>query len=315
MGWFAWKGAPGAMWECTVEFTGAYARMSVNPLATGWLWFKTFGGWKAAAIVGLTVGGAVLRRRDGGLFWGAVFAVALGVAMADANRHYYVMALPLAAMGAGAGIDWAASRSGKGGGWAGAACVAAVWAALLTGNERLALRCTPRQLSEGLYRGNPFVEAEEAGKLVSRLCGEDETVHVVGSEPEILWYARRRGTTRFDIAYPMTLRTEFAERYQREAAEALRKNEAPGAVVLAMSRMGAVGDSALIEGYLRTMAGTPAGVEYRLAWAHVAGLGGWKAGGEWGAWHRAGASLGIWQKAETTGPQGAVDERAGKGNR
>lgn len=223
-------------------------------------------------------------------------AVAWAVAMTDPNSHYYVMALPLAAIGAGAAIERAAERSGGGGGWAGAAGIAVVFAAMMTGDQGVALRCTPRQVAEGLYNGSPFAEAEEAGKIVAGLCGEEETVHIVGSEPEILWYARRKGTTRFDIAYPMTLPTRFAADYQKEALASLERTP-PKVVVVASTRFGfGFGPVEVFRGYLLEMERLVLGKGRCLAWSFVPNAGGWVPDGEWSERERAGATLGVFRR-------------------
>ena len=173
--------------------------------------------------------------------------------------------------------------------------IAAVFAAMMTGNESVAWRCTPRQLAAGLYRENPFVEAEEAGKIVAQLCGEDETVHIVGSEPEILWYARRKGATRFDIAYPMTLPTRFAAGYQQEALAVLER-EPPAVVVVASAPLGFGGAVEVFWGYLQKMERLLFGGGYHLDWSFVPSAGGWVPGGEWGERERAGATLGVFRR-------------------
>lgn len=294
LAWFAWQGALGALWECTAEYTGAYAAMMGSPWRRGVAWLGVAGHWKAWLALGLAAVGFCGRERAGWR-WGAVLAAAWAVAMTDPNGHYYVMALPLAAIGAGAAIERLAVRFGRGGVWAGAAGIAAVFAAMMTGNEWAAFRCTPRQLAAGLYSENPFVEAEEAGKIVAQLCGEDETVHIVGSEPEILWYARRKGATRFDIAYPMTLPTRFAAGYQKEALAALER-EPPSVVVVASTHWGFGGPIEVFEDYLRGLEGLVFGEGCHLAWSFVPVAGGWVSGGEWGEPERAGATLGVFRR-------------------
>lgn len=299
LGWFAWKGALGAMWECAVEYTGAYAGLA-NPFRDAWTWGKTFATWKLGMIVALAFGGLALRRREGWP-WMALFVVASLVGMTDLNGHYYLMALPLAAIGAGAGIDRLASWFGQGKDrgcrlWGMGMSVAA-FGALMTGMEGavLVLGCTPRQLSAILYNGNPFVEAEDAGKAVSWLCSADGTVHIMGSEAEILWYARRKSTTRFVIAYPMTLPTRYARQYQKEALEKLRE-EAPAVVVSVRTWMGFLGPPEVSAGYFRDTAEMILGGGYRLEWSFVQELGGWVQGGDWGDRVKAGASMGIWRR-------------------
>lgn len=290
--WFAWKGALGAIWECTVKYTGEYAKLAGSPWQSAMLWWRLIGTWKMWLVLGMAATGALLRWRDGWR-WAAVSAVAAVVAMTGLNGHYFLMVLPFFAMLAGAGVERVSAFGGGRRAWQGAFLTFALFAVLTgTGQERRMFSMRPEHLCEVFYKGNPFVEAEAAGPLVVQSCREDETVHVVGSEPEILWYARRKGTTRFDIAYPMTLPTGCAAGYQAETLEVLAR-ETPAAVVVARSVLGiGLGPREVYEGYLRAMGEMLAGEEYRLAWSFLPGRG-WVRGGDWAEMERAGASLGV----------------------
>ena len=206
-----------------------------------------------------------------------------------------MMALPVAGMLAGAVVDTLAGWLGGGRRAlaAGGLATAALLAALLgNGREWWGLKLSPNGLCAALYQGNPFVEAEGAGAAVAALCGENETVYVVGSEPEILWYARRKGATRFDIAYPLALATPHAAKYQSEALAAL--DAAPPAVVVATrTRLGFAGPPQVYEGYLAAVASRTLGAGYRLEWSFGKSQGGWVSGGTWDERARDGATLGV----------------------
>jgi hypothetical protein len=290
IGWFAWKGALGAMWECAVEYVWEYAKL---PGHNEGLVAKAFETWKMGLIAVLTAAGLALRWRKG-LALSCATAVASWVALTGVNGHYVLTALPFAAMMAGKAVEAVSRRFGRHVGMAGAAITAVLFLVLAgIGEERKALGYTPRGLSEALYRGNPFPEAEGAGRIVGGICRAGDTVHIVGSEPEILWHARRKGATRFDIAYPLALPTRHAADYQREALRQLA-DDLPEVVVLARTRLGFLGPPELYAGYLREMAGMIGGGGYRLAWSFVPGIGEWVSGGDWGEREKAGASLGIW---------------------
>ena len=291
--WFAWKGALAALWECSVDYTLAYAGRLENPFQSGWYWFREFGTWKVVAVLLVVVVGAWCKRGSGGGKWGSVFLLAWLVCMEDVvGGHYYIMALPLAALLGGAALDHVEAHMGRG---CLAVAVGGLAACGLSGGEWKALSETPEELSVHLYEDVPFVEAEGAGKRVSTLCGEDETVHIVGSEPEILWYARRKSATRFDIAYPLSLPTRYAGGYQREALDSLSW-KLPDVVVFARTRHGFSGPQEVYAGYLAAMGTLVQNGGYRLACAHVSRRGGWVSGGSWKELQTEGASLGIWAK-------------------
>lgn len=295
LGWFAWKGALGAMWECAVEYTGAYAKLSGHPLQGVVSWAAAFGTWKLGLIAGLTVAGALRCWRDGWK-WAGVFALATGLAMSGLNGHYYLMALPFGAMLAGAGADRLPFRDGRWRQWGGAVLTVGLVVVLCgTGKERKGLVFSPRYLCRALYAGNPFPEAEGAGRAVASLCGEDGRVYVVGSEPEILWYARRKGVSRFAISYPLAIGTGYEGKYQTEALAALDETP-PDVVVVARTRMGFLGDPEAYDGYLKEVAARTLGAGYRLAWSFDERQGGWVVGGTWAERAREGSTLGVLAK-------------------
>jgi hypothetical protein len=93
--------------------------------------------------------------------------------------------------------------------------------------------------SWSLYRwtygpGNPFFESPTVADRVAALTNPNDLVFVAGSEPQILYYAKRKSPTRFVIMYPLMLATPFAERYQREVIQSL-KDHPPELIVLSNS--------------------------------------------------------------------------------
>jgi len=78
-------------------------------------------------------------------------------------------------------------------------------------------------LARALYAFNPFPEAETIARHIRHTSGPDETVFIVGSEPEILFHAERRSATRYIILYPLTGDFPDASRRQREAMAEVRR--------------------------------------------------------------------------------------------
>lgn len=267
LGWFAWKGVLGAMWECAVEYTGAYAALTGNPLQSGWLWLSSGKWWWWIVPAGLVVW-QTATGRGAWRMWGVVVAVAFATALTDVNGHYHVMVLPLAAVSGGALLGRLAKQGRRGG----AAAVGLV--ALMAAGGAGYWGLTPEKLSRKAYGGNPFAEAEECGQLVAAMSRAGERVHVAGSEPEILWYARRRGATRFDIAYPCCLPTVHAEGYRRDMMLQLAEAE-PRVVVLSTVRTGYLGPDELVGAYARGTMGWMNERGYRAVVGHAGKERGW----------------------------------------
>jgi hypothetical protein len=97
-------------------------------------------------------------------------------------------------------------------------------------------RMSPAELYRWTYGpGNPFYESPLAAKRVAALTHPDDWVFVAGSEPQILYYAKRKSPTRFVIVYPLMLPSPFAEGYQEETLHAL-KARPPEVIVLSNTR-------------------------------------------------------------------------------
>jgi len=56
----------------------------------------------------------------------------------------------------------------------------------------------------GIYGPPPFQAAVEVGAWLEERSAPDDTILIVGSEPEILFYSGRRSSTRYTIFYPLT---------------------------------------------------------------------------------------------------------------
>jgi hypothetical protein len=72
------------------------------------------------------------------------------------------------------------------------------------------------ELTRSVYDHNPFIEAVEIGRYLEAHTDPGDRIAVLGSEPEILFYARRRSATGYIYMYPLMERQPFAPRMQDE---------------------------------------------------------------------------------------------------
>ncbi len=63
---------------------------------------------------------------------------------------------------------------------------------------------SPDEISMQIYGSSPFVEAKPVADYIAQNSSENDTIAVIGSEPEILFYAKRRSATKYIIFYPLT---------------------------------------------------------------------------------------------------------------
>jgi hypothetical protein len=73
-----------------------------------------------------------------------------------------------------------------------------------------------RALNRQLYPTNPFVEAEIIGRYIQERTGPDDRIAVLGSEPEIYFYAKRKSATGYIYAYALMEQQPYARQMQAE---------------------------------------------------------------------------------------------------
>ncbi len=75
---------------------------------------------------------------------------------------------------------------------------------------------TPHELSRLRYGANPFPEAVEIARYLREHTTEDDRIAILGSEPEIYFYANRKSATGYIYTYPLMEPQPFASRMQDE---------------------------------------------------------------------------------------------------
>ena len=142
--------------------------------------------------------------------------------------HYYVLLIPAVAFLLGALVQQTSELLGR---WrfkflAAIPVIAlTIWLALGLARERnFFFRMTPLEAGRSLYGFQPFPEAIALADYIRTHSTINDRIAVLGSEPEIYFYARRRSATGFVYTYPLTENQPFAarmrEQMQREIAAA-----------------------------------------------------------------------------------------------
>lgn len=137
------------------------------------------------------------------------------------REHYFVMLLPAVALLVGVAVD-GLRRALAGTGLRRRAT--AVSAALflmaflvsLVPQVPLLLRTPPARLVREVYGANPFPEAREVARYIAAHSSPDDRIVVLGSEPEIYFYAGRRSATGHIYMYGLMERQPYARAMQRQ---------------------------------------------------------------------------------------------------
>ena len=162
-------------------------------------------------------------RRAGGLLAGWWVASLAGTALGLHFRpHYFIQALPALAGLCGLALAAVArpilARPEPRLAWGGIALlVLLVLVPPVIASRSILFAGSPEAISRRIYGLNPFPEAVQIASYVARTSEPDESVYVVGSEPQIFFYAQRRSATRYIYFYPLTGGYPDAPERQREA--------------------------------------------------------------------------------------------------
>jgi hypothetical protein len=131
-------------------------------------------------------------------------------------RHYFIMVLPVVCLLIAIAARRAARAMGEvipGAGFA-LACASFIFA-----NRALWFEQTPVAACRALYGGNPFPEAVQIATYVREHTTPEETIAIMGSEPEIFFYAHRHSATGYIYMYDLMQPQPYALAMQKETMQ------------------------------------------------------------------------------------------------
>ena len=227
-----------SLWECAVLYN-AYFAFANEPAQNMFQYLLDLLSWNFYLVAALLLWFFVKRPARWWLYGGALIAAVLSLLRA-AQGHYYVMAVPFIAIVCAvslAGVFAQFPRFFTRRHAAKTASATAIIVLALCWPLCHQVAMSPEQLCDWFYSpGNPFVEARTVADHVAGLSSASDRVFVAGSEPEILYYAKRRSSSRFITMYPLMIATPLAAAYQEEAVRELQ-NDPPEVIVFAETRM------------------------------------------------------------------------------
>jgi hypothetical protein len=130
------------------------------------------------------------------------------------SRHYFIMMLPVISLLIAIAARRAASAMGEA---VPAGCMALACAGFVFANRVLWFEQTPEAACRTLYGANPFPEAPSIARYIDEHSTPGETIAVIGSEPEIYFYARRHSATGYIYMYDLMQSHGYALPMQQEA--------------------------------------------------------------------------------------------------
>jgi len=168
---------------------------------------------------GVAVWGAI-RKRSVGLFLTGFLILSLaGTVPGYSYAHYFVQLAPAVALAGGYAL-WVLQRTKF---VLAAACGALVLGVSLGANRQYFFASDPDAVSHSYFGSNPFPESKAVGAFLAASTSPDDRVLIVGSEPQIFFYAGRQSVSPFVIIYPLTSVHKRYQEFEARMWEDVRK--------------------------------------------------------------------------------------------
>jgi hypothetical protein len=228
----AGTGSLSKFWFWTVVYPSEY--VTTNSLADGWMNLRvslppllrsTAPYW---GLAGFGLGALFVWERLwparaflSGLLVASLLAVSVGLTF---RPHAFLLLAPaLALLGGVAVAALGETLAGRGrAAWAQAAVIALVVAPLLylfQVERDFLFRLDAASASRQVYNVNPFPESVEVGRYIRERSEPEDRIVVLGSEPQIYFYAGRRSATPYILTYPLMEVQPYARQMQEEMIE------------------------------------------------------------------------------------------------
>lgn len=236
LGYFLVHDGGATLWECTVRFNRYYVETATFGSVGLWLNLKWF--WAKWWILFIIPWAALVRPGPRLGFWLGMLLASLLCTCGSRYGQYYVLAVPFWALLTTVGISALAAPIARSLGrpqkWIeGALLLVIVLIVILP--DLAWLTYSPEEFAaQNMVETGPFLAARPAAARVAALSSPEQYVCVVGSDPEILSYARRMNSTRFITAYQLVFRSPMKRRYQQQAISDLQQHP-PALIVLPTS--------------------------------------------------------------------------------
>ena len=223
------QGVFGRFWFWTVQYASTYANSLT--LSQGWANLKLqfshqFGAsallW-SFCLSGLIGFGFVKEvHRHWVFFLGLLLFSFIGMCPGYYFReHYFILIMPALALLAGVsflGLQRLSLIQPLSAPVLGTLVFLGVIAYSVYGQRIYLFQASPNAISRMAYGSNPFVESLDIGKFLKEHCPPNAKIAILGSEPQIAFYAERLSATGYIYVYPLMEAQPFARSMQEEAA-------------------------------------------------------------------------------------------------
>lgn len=152
------------------------------------------------------------------------------------RHHYFVSMLPAVAILAGVSFEYIRRISKKFMSHTLAGAGAFIFFLVVMGigigeKQQYYFVENPGEISRRIYGLNPFVESEAIGDFIRRNSDEGDKIAVIGSEPQIYFFAERESATGFIYMYPLMEDHEYNLEMQEQMINEIETSE-PEVIVM-----------------------------------------------------------------------------------
>jgi len=142
------------------------------------------------------------------------------------REHYFILLLAAASLNAAAGVEFIRRllSNVRTESFASKVALSVFFlcaVGLIFGERAFLFALQPIDVSREIYGGNPFPESVEVAKYLRAHTKPSDTIAVLGSEPQIYFYSRRRSASGMIYMYPMMEVHDYAKQMQQEVRSAL----------------------------------------------------------------------------------------------
>ena len=112
-------------------------------------------------------------------------------------------------------------------------CGALTWP--IYSNRDVLFRLSPIEVCRTIYSANPFVEAIQIAEYIRDRTTPDDRIAILGSEPEIYFYAQRRSATGYIYTYSLVEEQKYALNMQHEMVDEIETAKPKYLIVVGIS--------------------------------------------------------------------------------
>jgi hypothetical protein len=224
-----WRGgAFGQFWFWTVRYGAAYEKILELPRA--WALLQIMLPWVPRPVViwlmsafGLTAvfWNRQARRERVFLLSFTLFSILAVVPGFYFRPHYFLVMLPAAALLAGLGISAAYEYLQEREASTAISLIPIAffvlsYVAALLGQRRYLFQMDPIQVNRQMHAKHGFPEAEAVADYITVHSSAQDQIALLGSEPEIYFYSKRRSATGYIYMYPLLENQPFAQQMKND---------------------------------------------------------------------------------------------------